>query len=105
MALLTSFLDYVFDDMWRSKGHPEIVFLDLRPVNWGMSIIASNEVAEQITRTSKMYPISVTKSPTMGALLPLIGKRSIFVAEVCAAIKKTLTSSCGFRTLQRIFSI
>ncbi|PSN60518.1 cytochrome P450 52A12 [Corynespora cassiicola Philippines] len=79
--------DYVFDDMWRSKGHPEIVFLDLRPVNWGMSIIASNEVAEQITRTSKMYPISVTKSPTMGALLPLIGKRSIFVAESLPLIR------------------
>ncbi|KAF2112350.1 cytochrome P450 [Lophiotrema nucula] len=75
-------IDYVLRDMIRAKGDPEILFLDLRPINFPMVIVASHKVAEQITRPSKLHPYSVTKSPTMQSTYRrLVGARSLLSEE------------------------
>ncbi|OJD37523.1 cytochrome p450 52a11 [Diplodia corticola] len=62
-------------------NHPPVVIADFRPFYWQIAIIASHDVCEQITKSSKTFPYSVPKSPTMGELLPLIGERSLLIAE------------------------
>lgn len=58
-------------------------FTDFRPVSFGMMIIASHEIAEQIARSSK-FPYGVTKSPTLhNSFHKLIGDQSLLTAEVC----------------------
>ncbi|CAI6341713.1 unnamed protein product [Periconia digitata] len=73
--------DYAFEKLWKDAGYPQITLLDLRPLNPPLLLVASHEVAEQISKASKEHTWSVTKSPTMGALLDMIGKKSILVAE------------------------
>jgi hypothetical protein len=48
-----------------------------------MIVVASHEIAEQITKASKLHPWSVTKSPTIRDLRGLIGDKSMLNAEVC----------------------
>ncbi|KAF2683403.1 cytochrome P450 [Lentithecium fluviatile CBS 122367] len=74
--------DYMFDALFKDAGQPEISLLDLRPVNYPMTVVASHEIAEQISRVTKLYPTSVTKSPTLqGNFRRLIGARSIISEE------------------------
>jgi cytochrome P450 len=75
-------VDYIIEDMLIAAGRPEIFFLDLRPVNYAMTVIASHEAAEQISRTTKLHPYSVTKSPTLQVGFGrLIGKYSLLSEE------------------------
>lgn len=63
-------------------GRPELLALDLRPVNYMMMVVTSHEVAEQISRTTKLFPTGVTKSPTVqGSYRRLIGKKSMLSEE------------------------
>ncbi|KAF2474484.1 cytochrome P450 [Lindgomyces ingoldianus] len=74
--------DYVFGDMIKAAGNPQILMVDLRPVNYAMVLVASHDIAEQITRTSKLYPYSVTKSPTIQiSYQHLVGAKSILTLE------------------------
>lgn len=59
------------------------MFFDLRPVNYPMVIVNSHEVAEQISRVSKQFAWSAPKSPTMDALVRVIGRESILTRQVC----------------------
>ena len=62
----------------KNSGFPQMLFLDLRPVNYPMVFVASHEIAEQITRVTKLNPESVPKSPTMQLIYGrLIGQHSI----------------------------
>lgn len=74
--------DYILEDLVNSAGRPEILFLDMRPVSYGMMVVTSHEVAEQISKATKMYPYSVTKSPTLRGFVRLIGKQSLLSEEV-----------------------
>lgn len=75
-------VDYVFSDIVKEGGSPDLTFIDLRPVNFGMLIVGSHYIAEQITRSSKTLPYSVEKSPTMTeGLVRLIGPKSILTEE------------------------
>ena len=58
------------------------MFFDLRPVNYPMVIVNSHEVAEQISRVSKQFAWSAPKSPTMNALVRVIGRESILTRQV-----------------------
>ncbi|SPQ25003.1 86680960-792a-4d7c-9e80-739f16b7838d [Thermothielavioides terrestris] len=69
--------DHVFAEMARQLGHPPLMLLDLRPVRPPMIVVTSHEVAEQITRVSKLFPWSTPKSPTMSSLVRLTGAESI----------------------------
>jgi hypothetical protein len=58
------------------------MFVDLRPTMRGMIVVASHGIAEQLSRSTRMFPYSVTKSPTMSGIEQLIGKKSLITAEV-----------------------
>jgi hypothetical protein len=74
--------DHVFAEMARQLGHPPLMLLDLRPVRPPMIVVTSHEVAEQITRVSKLFPWSTPKSPTMSSLVRLTGAESILAKNV-----------------------
>ncbi|KAH6611701.1 cytochrome P450 [Chaetomium sp. MPI-SDFR-AT-0129] len=73
--------DPIFASMAKELGNPPLMFFDLRPVNYPMVIVNSHEVAEQISRASKQFAWSTPKSPTMDALLRVIGRESILTRQ------------------------
>ena len=56
--------------------------LDIRPLNYAMAIIGDHEVAEQVSRASKIFPYSLPKSPTMTYIDPLVGHHSLVSIQV-----------------------
>lgn len=61
-----------------AAGRPDLLLFDIRPaLKWPTVIISSHDVAEQLTRPSKMFPRSTPKSPTIDSLVHLVGPRSI----------------------------
>jgi hypothetical protein len=75
-------VDHTFAEIAKDLGNPPLVFFDLRPANYPMVLVTSHEVAEQISRASPSHPWSVPKSPTIGALVRLIGAESILMRKV-----------------------
>ncbi|KAF2146341.1 uncharacterized protein K452DRAFT_340986 [Aplosporella prunicola CBS 121167] len=69
--------DYVFHEIAKTLGVPPMVMFDLRPFYWAICVITSHEVAEQVSRPSKLHPYSTPKSPTMRQLDPLIGEHAL----------------------------
>jgi len=63
-------------------GNPAFFAVDIWPVQPPLLIIANHEIAERVSRVSKLYPYSAPKSPTMHALSHIIGPESILVTEV-----------------------
>ncbi len=55
---------------------------DLRPVMYVVCLVLSHDIAEQLSRPSKLFKYSVTKSPTVRTLQPTIGSHSILTQEV-----------------------
>ncbi|KAF6789409.1 cytochrome P450 52A11 [Colletotrichum sojae] len=74
-------LEHTFGDMFESIGNPPVMFLDIRPASRPMLVIRSHEVAEQITKQSKMWPYSLPKSNTLQFLYPLFGETSIVMVS------------------------
>ncbi|KAM7191691.1 Cytochrome P450 [Rhypophila sp. PSN 637] len=74
-------LDNIFEEMWEAKGKPPILFVDLRPLSAPMLLVTTHEVAEQVSRPSKLFPLSTTKSPTWTHMAPIIGMTSILGKE------------------------
>lgn len=62
---------------------PPFLAMDMRPVTWPLLLVASHEVAEQISKSTKLFPWSVNKSPTVADILHLVGPRSLLAKEVC----------------------
>ncbi|KAI0887011.1 cytochrome P450 [Annulohypoxylon maeteangense] len=73
--------DKIFEEMWASLGRPPIMLVDLRPINPPMALISSHDIAEQISKPSKHFPLSTPKSPTWTHMIPLIGSTSILGRE------------------------
>ncbi|KAM7200384.1 putative sterigmatocystin biosynthesis P450 monooxygenase stcS [Naviculisporaceae sp. PSN 640] len=69
--------DDVFQTMSDQLSNPPVFMVDLWPVGYPMAIITTHHVAEQISRSTKVHPYSVPKSPTMGAFNYLIGPKSL----------------------------
>ncbi|RAH60890.1 cytochrome P450 monooxygenase [Aspergillus piperis CBS 112811] len=74
-------IDIVFQEIQEHLGNPPLILYDLRPVQFRLCVVGSHEVAEQIARSSKSFPYSMKKSPTMGALEPLLGPHSIITQQ------------------------
>ncbi|KAK2025836.1 cytochrome P450 52A11 [Colletotrichum zoysiae] len=74
-------MEYAFVDMMESIGNPPVMLFDLRPAIRPMLLIRSHEIAEQVSRQSKMWPYSAPKSDTMLPLTPLFGPKSIVMAQ------------------------
>ncbi|OTA63681.1 cytochrome P450 [Hypoxylon sp. EC38] len=81
--------DSVFIQMNNDLGRPPLMFVDLRPINRPMVLIRSHDIAEQITKASKLYPTSTPKSD-LGYLEPVIGPTSILTlhGEKWKALRK-----------------
>ncbi|KAK4184333.1 putative sterigmatocystin biosynthesis P450 monooxygenase stcS [Podospora australis] len=75
-------IDHVLYDMQKDLGSPPIMLLDTRPIfQYPMVVISSHEVAEQVSKSSKLFPWSTPKSPTFSEFVHLIGPRSILTRE------------------------
>jgi cytochrome P450 len=75
-------LDYVLENVWKAHGSPEFMFFDTRPAQYPLALIASHDIAEQLSRSTKQQPYSTTKSPTIqGGLGRLIGPYSLLSEE------------------------
>lgn len=81
--------------MAREKGNPELIFMDLRPVQYPVVVVASCEVAEQITKASPRWSSSTPKSPTLSQIWDLTGKTSLVFVEVCAAAGPLVNMYCN----------
>lgn len=68
--------------MHEALGRPPFFLVDNRPIVPPMLIVASHEVAEQISRPSKDFPYSVTKSSSVDRIFDLIGPNSILLKQV-----------------------
>ncbi|KAI0378394.1 cytochrome P450 [Hypomontagnella monticulosa] len=73
--------DKIFEEMWASIGRPPIMLIDLRPINPPMALICTHDLAEQISKPTKHFPLSTPKSPTWTHMIPLIGSTSILGRE------------------------
>lgn len=69
--------------MVEEAGCPDILLVDVRPASYPLTIVSSHAVAEQISKVSKGFPTSVTKSPTIFDFTRLIGHESLLSKEVC----------------------
>ncbi|KAI1253885.1 hypothetical protein MGN70_004280 [Eutypa lata] len=57
------------------------MLVDLRPVNPPMVLVSDHSIAEQISKPSKLFPLSTPKSPTWTHMIPIIGTTSILGKE------------------------
>ncbi|KAL8365334.1 hypothetical protein RB595_004236 [Gaeumannomyces hyphopodioides] len=76
-----SHIDYTFKRIREDLGNPPFFLTDFRPFSYAMINICSGAVAEQLTRSTKVNPYSMPKSPTLRELTALIGHQSILVQE------------------------
>lgn len=76
-----TYIDIVFLEIKRHLGNAPLFILDLRPVQYVLCVVGNHEVAEQISKSTKSFPYSMHKSPTMRLYERLLGPRSILTAE------------------------
>ncbi|KAH8900730.1 cytochrome P450 52A11 [Thozetella sp. PMI_491] len=76
-----SFDELLYEQV-KKLGFPPVLLVDWRPVEeFILLLIFDNEVAEQVTRPSKMYSTSIPKHPAMQDLAPLVGARSLVTTD------------------------
>ncbi|KAL5121899.1 hypothetical protein ACEQ8H_000114 [Pleosporales sp. CAS-2024a] len=74
--------NYVLENVWKAHGCPDYLFVDTRPAQYPLALIASHHVAEQITKATKEQPYSTTKSPTLqSGFGRLIGRLALISQE------------------------
>ncbi|KAE8146525.1 cytochrome P450 [Aspergillus avenaceus] len=74
-------IDIVFSEIRAHLGHPAAYILDLRPVQRVLCVVCSHDVAEQVSCSSKSFPYSMGKSPTLREFELLLGAHSIIAAN------------------------
>ncbi|KAH8879322.1 cytochrome P450 [Thozetella sp. PMI_491] len=73
--------DAIFEEMWIAKGRPPVMLVDMRPIAPPMLLVPTHEIAEQVSRPTRLHPLSTTKSPTWTHMIPIIGKSSLLGRE------------------------
>ncbi|KAK1750162.1 putative sterigmatocystin biosynthesis P450 monooxygenase stcS [Echria macrotheca] len=73
--------DEVFAQIRSALGNPPMLLMDLRPVTAPILIISDHEAAERVSKSTKVFPWSVPKSPTMKGLKYLIGPLSLLTKD------------------------
>jgi|SRR5690242_1934910 len=76
-----------FDEMLYEQaeklGFPPVLLVDWRPIEkFPILFILDNDVAEQVTKPSKLYRTSMPKHPSIQRLAPLVGARSLVTTDV-----------------------
>jgi hypothetical protein len=75
--------DEILYEQAEKLGFPPVLLVDMRPLEKFLILfILDNDVAEQVTKPSKMYPTSVPKHPSIQRLAPLVGARSLVTTDV-----------------------
>jgi hypothetical protein len=74
--------DEVFAQIRNELGNPPVLMMDLRPITYPILIISTHEAAERVTKSTKLFPWSVPKSPTMKGLQHLVGPLSLLTKDV-----------------------
>ncbi|RTE84935.1 hypothetical protein BHE90_000370 [Fusarium euwallaceae] len=73
--------DLIFAEMYEKLGRPPLIFLDMRPISKPVALITSHDIAEQVTKSSNLFPWSTPKTPTMKDIIHLLGPSSLNSAE------------------------
>jgi hypothetical protein len=82
-GLILILLDLAFAAMNEAQGRPPLSFIDLRPFGPAMVVVRNHDVAEQIAKSSKLFPHSLPKTPEIyGHMVHVIGSKSILAAHV-----------------------
>jgi hypothetical protein len=74
--------DLIFAEMYEKLGRPPLIFVDMRPVSKPVALITSHDIAEQVVKSSTLFPWSTPKTPTMKDIIHLLGSSSLISAEV-----------------------
>ncbi|KAL4768040.1 cytochrome P450 monooxygenase [Aspergillus nidulans var. acristatus] len=84
--------DHIFSEIHEILGRPPLVLIDYRPICRPVLFIASHEIAEQISRPTKLFRSSVPKLD-LSYLKPIIGRTSMLSAEgdEWRALRKTFS--------------
>ncbi|KAI0474743.1 cytochrome P450 [Xylaria cf. heliscus] len=72
--------DVIFSEMHEALGRPPLMFIDFRPVNRPLVLVANHEIAEQVSKASSLFPTSLPKSD-LKYLKHLIGLNSIIASH------------------------
>ncbi|CAI7627544.1 unnamed protein product [Penicillium palitans] len=74
-------IDEILKAMYHGLGKPALFVVDLRPVSQPMCVICDHDVAEQISKSSKLFQYSAPKSHTSRSYSDMMGPLSIVLAE------------------------
>ncbi|KAF2455737.1 cytochrome P450 52A11 [Lineolata rhizophorae] len=74
--------DYIWSDISKALGDPPLYLVDVRPFSaYPICIVNSHEIAEKLSKASKLFAYGTTKSPTMSSLQPIVGRESILIQD------------------------
>jgi hypothetical protein len=77
-------------------GNPSVMFVDVWPTSAPILVIRDPGVAEQVSKSSKLFPYSVPKSPDTDNMYEMIGGSSILRVEVCSiSVLLKFLNACG----------
>jgi hypothetical protein len=94
-----------FDEMLYEQaeklGFPPVLLIDLRPIEkFPILFILDNDVAEQVTKPSKVFKTGMPKHPSIQQLAPLVGARSLVTTDV----SQTRTLHLVISMIQKLIS-
>lgn len=70
--------------MSKALGRPPLMFVDMRPLSDPLVVVGDPEIADQLTKASKVFPTSPPKSSrSLERLSYVLGATSIFSLHVC----------------------
>ncbi|KAI1848877.1 hypothetical protein JX266_005305 [Neoarthrinium moseri] len=74
--------DLAFAAINDAQARPPLTFVDLRPFGPAMVLVRSHDIAEQISKASKLLPYSLPKMPEVyGHMVHVTGKTSVLAAH------------------------
>lgn len=85
--------DAIFSEMHAALGKPPIMLVDNWPIVPPMVIVASHEVAEQLSRPSATFQYSALKSSSVDRIVDLIGPNSILLKQVSDCLHREPTTN------------
>lgn len=73
--------------MYETLGRPSVMFVDLRPIASPLLVIGDYQVAEQIVKSSTVFPYSPPKEPQVwDHMVSLVGPTSILPSSVSCMV-------------------
>ncbi|KAI1122174.1 cytochrome P450 [Nemania abortiva] len=73
--------DLIIAEMHEALGRPPLMLLDNWPIVKPLAVVASHDIAEQVSRSSNALKYSVPKAPTVERIADLFGHNSILLKQ------------------------